>query len=48
MINPVSAFYEFYLAITQYALPSVFMTFFGMSIAVFIVLGIYQLFWKIR
>lgn len=48
MINPVAPFYEFYLALTTSALPSVFMTFFGMSIAVFIVLALFSLFWRIR
>lgn len=48
MINPVAPFYEFYLAIQQYALPSPFMIFLGMCFAVYIVLCIYQLWWHVR
>ena len=36
MVNPVSPFYEFYLAVTTYALPSPFMKFLGVSFFVYI------------
>lgn len=48
LVNPVSPFYEFFLSITGYALPSVFMSFFGMVCFVYLFLALYSLFWKIK
>lgn len=48
MINPVAPFYEFYLAVTTYALPNVFTVFLGMSFFVYIALALYAIFWRIK
>lgn len=48
MINPVAPFYEFYLAVTTYALPAPFMKFLGVVFFCFIFLAIYSLFWRLK
>lgn len=48
LINPVAPFYEFYLAVTNYALPGVFIKFLGMSFFVYIFLALYAIFWRIK
>ena len=48
MVNPVSPFYEFYLAVTTYALPSPFMKFLGVSFFVYIFRALYAVFWRMR
>lgn len=48
MYNPVSPFYEFYLAVTTYALPVPFVRFLGASFVVYIALALYSLFWRLK
>lgn len=48
MINPVAPFYEFYLAVTNYALPVVFVRFLQVTFFVWIFLTLYKILWSIK
>lgn len=47
MINPVAAFYEFFLQLTS-NLPAPFMKFVGLTFVCFLITAVIQLFWSTR